>query len=91
MHDQRAQRQLLLAAFGTGAHHAFEAFEQRSSRQRESPVEKCGGAEGLGHNPVLGSKRVPVHGEMSEWLKAHAWKLNGGALSKIQQDVLKDI
>jgi len=28
MHDQRAQRQLLLAAFGTGAHHAFEAFEQ---------------------------------------------------------------
>jgi hypothetical protein len=28
MHDQRAQRQLLLAAFGTGARDAFEAFEQ---------------------------------------------------------------
>jgi hypothetical protein len=42
MHDQRAQRQLLLAAFGTGAHHAFEAFEQAIEPLRADAVGRVG-------------------------------------------------
>jgi hypothetical protein len=56
MHDQRAQRQLLLAAFGTGAHHAFEAFEQAIEPLRADAVGRIrqtvdalvGRAEGAG-------------------------------------------
>jgi hypothetical protein len=43
MHDQRAQRQLLLlAAFGTGAHYAFEAFEQAIELLRADAVSRVG-------------------------------------------------
>ena len=42
MHDQRAQRQLLVTAFGTGAHHAFEAFEQAIEPLRADAVGRVG-------------------------------------------------
>jgi hypothetical protein len=42
MHDQRAQRQLLLAAFGTGAYHAFEAFEHALEPLRPDALGRVG-------------------------------------------------
>jgi hypothetical protein len=42
MRDQGAQRQLLLAAFGTGPHHAFEAFEQAIEPLRADAVGRVG-------------------------------------------------
>jgi hypothetical protein len=54
------------------------------AERRRQPVEYRETTTGLGHNPghnqVVGSNQVPVsarfqrHGEMSEWLKEHAWK-----------------